>query len=140
LGTEAVLAAVSVAAFSSNFILFGAAPTRRCLDPVTPMSTGCKNIDHSEEDLSRNLLRVQLISGGLFVAVAVAGVIDALRNYQSLVPVPAMPPPAAGGADKAGAPAAAPAAPAATAAGGRRALPVLFPLTQATGLGLAWTF
>src|SRR6185369_9816809 len=132
------------AAFSSNFILFGAAPTRRCLDPVTPMSSGCKNIDHSEEDLSRNLLRVQLVSGGLFVAVAVIGVIDAIRNYQNLVPTPAAPPAATGGTDKEAGPAVAPATPATPASstagtrGGLRALPVPFPLTQATGLGLAW--
>ncbi len=42
---------------------------RRCLDPPTSGDTtgaahNCMNIDHSEENLSRNLLRLQVVSGG----------------------------------------------------------------------------
>ena len=39
-------------------------------------------IDHSQEDNSKLLLRVQVVSGGLFFAVAIWGVIDAIRHYQ----------------------------------------------------------
>ena len=54
-------------------------------------------IDHSQEDTSRRLLGVQLISGGLFFAAAIWGVIDAVRHYQRDVlmtePVAPAPPP-----------------------------------------------
>jgi len=39
-------------------------------------------IDHSQEDTSTWLTRVQLVSGGLFFAVAIWGVVDAVRHYQ----------------------------------------------------------
>ena len=54
-------------------------------------------IDHSQEDTSRTLLRVQLISGGLFFAAAIWGVIDAVRHYQRdvLMVEPVAPPPPA---------------------------------------------
>jgi len=83
LGTEAALAVVSVAAFTTNFALYGAAPTRHC---NMPQSAGVEcppaQIDHSQEDTSRALLDVQLVSAGLFWAVAVWGVIDAIQHYQ----------------------------------------------------------
>jgi hypothetical protein len=88
LGVEAALAATSVSAFVANFALYGVRPFRPCLDLVTPRLDGrsgeCPNerIDHTDENRSRNLTRVQVASGGLFFAVAIWGVIDAIRNFQ----------------------------------------------------------
>jgi hypothetical protein len=87
-GSQAGLAAISLAAVATNFALFGAHPRRRCLEPqgmdVGGLARPCppSKIDHSDEDLSRNLLRVQVVSGALFFASAIWGVIDAIRNYQ----------------------------------------------------------
>jgi hypothetical protein len=89
LGAEAALGGASVAAFVTNFALFGVAPHRRCtvIPPGDanglPQRCPDMNIDRSDEELSTNLLRAQVITGGLFFAVAIWGVIDALRHYQS---------------------------------------------------------
>ena len=45
-------------------------------------------IDHSQEDTSRLLTGVQVVSGGLFFAVAIWGVIDAIVNFQPEVQMP----------------------------------------------------
>jgi len=108
-GTEAGLGLVSLGAFVANFWLFGLEPHRRCLE-VQPMDAGglprqCPDakVDHSDEDLSRNLMRVQVVSGGLFFAAAIWGAIDAVRHFQererleietvpSAAPGPAPPP------------------------------------------------
>jgi hypothetical protein len=83
LGTEAGLAAISLGAFVTNFTLYGAAPHRDC-SMQQPQGVQCEPqaIDHTREDRSRALLGVQLVSGGLFWAVAIWGVIDAIRNHQ----------------------------------------------------------
>jgi len=89
LGGEAVLGGASVAAFITNFAMFGVAPHRRCLvmTPLdgsgTPQRCPDGEIDRSDENLSTNLMRAQLITGGLFFAVAIWGVVDALRHYES---------------------------------------------------------
>ena len=88
LGVESALAAVSVGAFVTNFALYGVEPRRKCRMMQPPdaggLPTPCPpdQIDHTEEDRSRLLLRVQVVSGGLFFAVALWGVIDAIRHYQ----------------------------------------------------------
>jgi hypothetical protein len=86
LGAEAALGGASVAAFATNFALFGIAPHRRCKVPQ-PIDAGglpqqCPDIDRTDETLSTNLLRTQIVTGGLFFAVAIWGVIDALRHYE----------------------------------------------------------
>lgn len=92
-GTEAALAATSIAAFVTNFSLYGVRPIRPCLDPPITNPSGApwvcppSRIDHSGEDFSRTLTRVQMASGTLFFAVAIWGVIDAIRNFQSEVPI-----------------------------------------------------
>ena len=95
-GVEAGLGAISIGALVTNFALYGANPYRQCLVPRT---TGpCPMVDHTQEDHSRQLLTVQLVSGGLFFAAAIWGVIDAVRHYQRdvLLPdaSPSPPPPA----------------------------------------------
>jgi hypothetical protein len=87
-GAEAVLGAVSLGAFATNFGLYGLTPTRKC--NVDPMGAECPSaaIDHSQENTSRTLLGVQVISGGVFFAVAIWGVIDAIVNFQPEVQLP----------------------------------------------------
>jgi hypothetical protein len=133
LGAEAALSAVSLGAFVTNFALFGASHQRRCLDQVTTgdptgMARNCTNIDHSEEDLSRNLLRLQLISGGLFFATAAWGIVDALQNFRPMV-VSETEPPHSGAATSRG-----------TAGAAARLRIGPLPIPRGSGLGVAWTF
>jgi hypothetical protein len=147
LGAEAALGAVSLGAFSTNFVLFGLAPRRRCLDAPTGGTTGvaqpCQNIDHSQEALSRDLLHAQLASGGLFFAVAIWGIIDAVRHFQpetalELETRGTSGPGAAGAAGPAGAPGAPNPRPGRGATSRLQAAP--FPVAGGSGLGLEWTF
>lgn len=91
LGVEAALATTSVAAFVTNFARFGVRPRRNCLDNLQAQPDGSPGvcppdrIDYSDENTSRNLTRVQVASGGLFFAVAIWGVVDAIRHFQSEV-------------------------------------------------------
>jgi len=88
-GAETALAGASVAAFVTNFALYGIAPHRRCTVPQPIDANGlpqkCPDMDtdHSDENVSKNLERVSLVTGGLFWAVAIWGVVDALRHYES---------------------------------------------------------
>jgi hypothetical protein len=97
-GAEAVLGTVSVAAFATNFALYGIAPHRRCLvmQPLDanglPLRCPDSAIDRSDERLSTNLLRAQLATGGLFFAVAIWGVVDAIRHFKSEVVLNPQPP------------------------------------------------
>jgi hypothetical protein len=83
LGAEAGLALISVGAFATNLALYGLQPQRKCL-VTEPPDVACPavQIDHSQEDTSAWLLRVQVVSGGLFFAVAIWGVVDAVRHFQ----------------------------------------------------------
>jgi hypothetical protein len=89
LGTEALLGAVSLGAFATNFGLYGLTPNRRCNMDTDGAECPPAYIDHSQEDTSRMLTGVQVVSGGLFFAVAIWGVIDALVNFQPEVQMPA---------------------------------------------------
>jgi tetratricopeptide (TPR) repeat protein len=132
-GVEAALGAVSLGAFMTNFALFGASHQRRCLDPATSgdttgMARNCMNIDHSEEDLSRNLLRLQLVSGGLFFVTAAWGIIDALQSFKPAVSTETEP--AHNGA----------ATSPGTAGAAARLRVGPLPIPRGSGLGVAWTF
>ncbi len=87
LGTEAALAAISVGAFATNLALYGLDPRRDCLMKQNADTGGVvtqcppTQVDHSEENTSRWLTRAQLVSGGLFYAVAILGIVDALRHF-----------------------------------------------------------
>jgi hypothetical protein len=88
-GTELGLAAISVGAFATNFALYGLAPHRQCNVPqTTGVECPPQSIDHSQEDTSRALLGVQVVSGSLFFAVAIWGVIDAVRYHQPEIQMP----------------------------------------------------
>lgn len=87
-GVEAGLATVSVAAFVTNFAVYGTAPIRGCLD-VMPPPNMCplSRIDHSQENRSQKLLDVQVATGAAFFAVALWGMVDAFRNFRPEVPL-----------------------------------------------------
>lgn len=90
LGVEGVLATTSLAAFVTNFAMFGVNPARACLVPVVPQNMlpgecPTDKIDHSDESFSKNLTRVQVVTGALFFATAAVGIIDAIRNFRSEV-------------------------------------------------------
>jgi hypothetical protein len=92
LAVEALLAAVSVAAFSTNFAVYGSNPTRKCRSDygATPCPPG--EIDHTDEDRSRWLLRTQVASGAAFFVAAAWGIADAMYYYRPetpLAPAPA---------------------------------------------------
>jgi hypothetical protein len=97
-GVEAGLAAISIGALVTNFAVYGVSPHRTCnVDNMVdqygvPEPCPANQINHSQEQTSQDLLRVQLISGGLFFAAAIWGVIDALRHYQRDVLLPQAPP------------------------------------------------
>jgi hypothetical protein len=88
LSTETALAGISVGAFAANLALYGLAPRRTCREmqplDVDGLQGECPKplIDYSGENTSRWLTRVQLVSGGLFYAVAIWGIVDAIRHYQ----------------------------------------------------------
>ena len=140
-GAEAGLALISVGALVANFWIFGVQPHRACQDPQ-PMDAGglparCPDnkVDHSDEDLSRNLTRLQVVSGGLFWAVAVWGAIDAVRHYQErerLELEPVVPTTGTSGAP-------APPDPPPRPQAGRLEIQPGIPATP-FGLGLGWTF
>jgi tetratricopeptide (TPR) repeat protein len=95
LGVEAGLAAISIGALVTNFALYGVHPRLGCKVMVmSGMSAPCPadQIDYSQQQTSQDLLRVQLVSGGLFFAAAIWGVIDAIRHYQRDVLLPQAPP------------------------------------------------
>jgi hypothetical protein len=88
-GAEALLGAASLGAFATNMALYGLSPTHRCNVPLDdgeqcPVAA----IDHSQEDTSKTLLGVQVATGAMFFAVAIWGVIDAVRHHQPEVPLP----------------------------------------------------
>jgi hypothetical protein len=86
-GAEAVLGAASLGAFATNLGLYGLTPNRRCNVDTNGGECPLQQIDHSQEDTSRVLTGVQVVSGGLFFAVAIWGVIDAIINFQPEVPL-----------------------------------------------------
>src|SRR3954468_3498121 len=65
LGAEAALGAVSLGAFATNFGLYGLTPTRRCTVDTNGAECPAGDIDHSQENTSRRLLGVQVVSGGV---------------------------------------------------------------------------
>jgi hypothetical protein len=85
LGSEAVLAGVSIGAFATNFALYGFRPVIRCeeADPAT-RGPGCSPGYRPSPDQARSqlLLKVQLVSGALFFAAAIWGVTDAVLHFQ----------------------------------------------------------
>jgi tetratricopeptide (TPR) repeat protein len=83
--SESTLGAVSVGAFATNFAVYGFRPKTPCVQQK--MGGPCL-LDTTNQRRSELLTRVQLVSGGLFFAVAAWGIADAILNYQPEVPAP----------------------------------------------------
>jgi hypothetical protein len=83
--SESTLALVSVGALTTNLALYGFRPHRRCLS-VTDVTLPCTP-DYKEERRSQLITRVQVVSGGLFFAVAAWGIADAILHFKPEVPL-----------------------------------------------------
>src|SRR5262249_17228198 len=83
--SESALAARSVGAFATNFAVYGFPPKFPCLQQT---STGPCVPDLTNQHRSEMLTRVQVVSGGLFFAVAAWGIADAILNFKPEVPDP----------------------------------------------------
>jgi hypothetical protein len=87
LTSESALALLSVGAMSTNFAVYGFRPHRSCLPPTNvDVSVECQ-VDHTDEDRSKLLTRIQVASGAAFFAVAAWGIADAIMHFHPEVPV-----------------------------------------------------
>jgi hypothetical protein len=86
-GVEAGLAAISVGAFVTNFATYGTSHDRGCRVMRTEKGCPAESVDHTGENASRDLLRLQVASGLAFAGVAIWGVVDAVRNFRAEVPL-----------------------------------------------------
>jgi len=68
LAAQASLAAASVAALTTNFALYGFRPKRGCRHDFGAMPCPPQDIDHTDENRSRWLLRTQVATGAAFFA------------------------------------------------------------------------
>lgn len=82
LTAETVLGAVSVAALATNLAVYGFRPQRTCRYDLGDAACPPNAIDHTDEDRSRWLTRVQVASGAMFLGVALWGIVDALVYHQ----------------------------------------------------------
>jgi hypothetical protein len=82
LGAEAVLGAISVGAFATNLYVYGFRPRRTCIYDYGDMACPASDIDHTDENRSRWLTRVQVASGAMFFGAAIWGILDAIYYYQ----------------------------------------------------------
>jgi hypothetical protein len=90
LGTQAFLAGISVAAFTTNFAVYGFRPVIRCQKAdASARGSGCSPGYRPNSDQSRSqlLLRVQLVSGALFFGAAIWGVTDAILSFHPEVEI-----------------------------------------------------
>jgi hypothetical protein len=79
---ESLLGAVSVGAFATNLAVYGFRPQRACRYDVGDVACPTSAIDHTEENRSRWLTRVQVASGAMFFATVAWGILDAIYFYQ----------------------------------------------------------
>jgi hypothetical protein len=88
LASESALALVSVGALTTNLAIYGFRPHRTCLPPMggAEVSSECQ-IDRTDEDRSRLLTRIQVVSGAAFFAVAAWGIADAIMHFRPEVPL-----------------------------------------------------
>ena len=91
LAVQASLAAASVAALTTNFAVYGFRPKRGCRYDSGAMPCPPQDIDHTDENRSRWLLRTQVATGAAFFAAVAWGIVDALYYFQPeilLAPAP----------------------------------------------------
>jgi hypothetical protein len=94
-GVEAGLATVSLAAFTTNLMLYGLRPKRSCRYDLGATPCPPDLIDHTDENRSRWLMRTQIASGAAFFGAALWGILDALYYYRSEIPMAPTPVPSA---------------------------------------------
>lgn len=94
LSVEAVLGAVSVGAFATNLAVYGLRPQRKCRYELGDSVCPPEAIDHTDEDRSRWLTRVQVASGALFLGTVAWGIIDAIYYYRPEIQLSQASPPA----------------------------------------------
>jgi len=87
LTAQTVLGTASLAAFVTNFSLYGLRPTRACLRDTGPTPCPPDLIDHTDENRSRWLMRTQIATGAAFFAAVVWGIADALYYYRPEIPL-----------------------------------------------------
>ena len=87
LAVQAALAAASVAAFATNFGLYGSHPKRACRYDSGATPCPPESIDHTDENRSRWLLRTQVASGAAFLVAVGLGIADALYYYRPETPL-----------------------------------------------------
>jgi hypothetical protein len=80
--SESVLGAVSIGAFATNLAVYGFRPQRPCRYNVGSAACPADEIDHTDENRSRWLSRVQVASGAMFFGAVALGVIDALYFFE----------------------------------------------------------
>jgi tetratricopeptide (TPR) repeat protein len=86
-GVQTGLAAVSLAAFSTNLALYGLRPKRGCRYDFGATPCPPEFIDRTDQNRSRWLLRTQIVSGAAFFGAVVWGVLDAIYYYRSEIPL-----------------------------------------------------
>jgi hypothetical protein len=101
LTAETLLGAISIAAFATNLAVYGLRPQRACRIELGDVACPPSLIDHTDENRSRWLTRVQVGSGAAFFGVVAWGILDAIYFYQpetqlSLLTGDVRHPPAAG--------------------------------------------
>lgn len=82
LSAEALLGAISVGAFATNLAVYGLRPQRTCRYNVGDAACPPAYIDHTDENRSRWLTRVQVASGAAFFGTVAWGIVDAIYYYQ----------------------------------------------------------
>ena len=82
LTVQGVLGAVSVGAFATNLAVYGLRPQRTCRYDLGDSVCPPEAIDHTDENRSRWLTRVQVASGALFLGTVVWGIVDAIYYYR----------------------------------------------------------
>ncbi|MBN2575779.1 MAG: hypothetical protein JXP73_14530 [Deltaproteobacteria bacterium] len=98
LTAEVLLGAVSVGALATNLAVYGLRPQRGCRYDVGNAACPPEAIDHTDENRSRLLTQVQMVSGAAFFAVVAWGILDAVYYYHPetlLSPAPSAQRPAA---------------------------------------------
>jgi hypothetical protein len=80
--SESVLGAVSIGALATNLAVYGFRPQRSCRYDLGSAACPADAIDHTEENRSRWLTRVQVASGAMFFGAVAWGVIDAIYFFR----------------------------------------------------------
>ena len=90
-GVETGLATISLAAFSTNLMVYGLNPKRGCRYDTGATPCPPDLIDRTDENRSRWLMRTQVVSGAAFFAAVIWGILDALYYYRPEIPMAPIP-------------------------------------------------